>query len=194
MFDPDRFVADCRVALAEDRDRQRALQEVVARAVGNPADVLRAFGEPHSAAVHPLHVNADLTILHVAWPPGIAFRPHDHRMWAVIGVYAGAEDNVFWRRLPPSGGRTRGIEAVGAQALRTGDVAVLGADVVHSVVNPIPRFSCSLQIYGGDFFAIERSEWDAETLQQRQYDVASARREFEEANAALAGAGLPRKS
>jgi predicted metal-dependent enzyme (double-stranded beta helix superfamily) len=194
MFDPDRFVADCRVALAEDRDSLRALREVVARAVANPTDVLRAFGEPHRAAVHPIHVSVDITILHIAWPPGIAFRPHDHRMWAVIGVYAGAEDNVFWRRLPASGGRMRRIEAAGAQALRTGDVAVLGADVVHSVINPIPSFSCSLQLYGGDFFAIKRSEWDAETLQERQYDLASARREFEEANAALAAAGLSRKS
>ena len=95
MFDPDRFVADCRAALAEDRTDQRALREIVARAIANPADIVRAFGEPRRAAVHRLHVGADITVLHFAWPPGIATRPHDHRTWAVIGVYAGAEDNVF---------------------------------------------------------------------------------------------------
>jgi len=23
--------------------------------------------------------------------------PHNHRMWAVIGIYTGREDNIFWR-------------------------------------------------------------------------------------------------
>ena len=75
------------------------------------------------------------------------------------------EDNVFWRRLPPGNGRTRAIEAFGVEALRAGDVTILGTDVVHSVVNPIPRLSCTLQVYGGNFCEIERSEWDAETFQ-----------------------------
>ena len=24
--------------------------------------------------------------------------PHDHAMWAVIGIYGGREDNIFWKR------------------------------------------------------------------------------------------------
>ena len=38
-------------------------------------------------------------------------------------------------------------------------------------------------MYGGDFFATPRSEWDPETLQERPYDVDRARRTFAEANA-----------
>lgn len=45
MFDPDRFVAECRAALAEDPVRRRALREVVARAVSDPAALMRAFGD-----------------------------------------------------------------------------------------------------------------------------------------------------
>ena len=186
MFDPNRFVADCRAAMAEDRS-QHALREVVARAVSNPADILRAFGEPSRAVVNRLYVGADITVLHFVWPPGTAFHPHEHRTWAVIGVYDGAEDNIFWRRLPQGNGRTRGIEAAGAKALRAGDVTILGTDVVHSVINPIPRHSCTLQVYGGNFYEIERSEWDAETLRERSFDLASARRRFEEANAGRGG-------
>ena len=26
--------------------------------------------------------------------------PHDHRMWAAIGIYSGREDNIFWRKVP----------------------------------------------------------------------------------------------
>jgi predicted metal-dependent enzyme (double-stranded beta helix superfamily) len=25
--------------------------------------------------------------------------PHNHHMWAIIGVYGGREDNIFWRRI-----------------------------------------------------------------------------------------------
>jgi predicted metal-dependent enzyme (double-stranded beta helix superfamily) len=26
--------------------------------------------------------------------------PHNHRMWAVIGIYTGGENHIFWRGLP----------------------------------------------------------------------------------------------
>lgn len=26
------------------------------------------------------------------------FKPHDHRMWAVMGIYGGGEHNTFYRR------------------------------------------------------------------------------------------------
>jgi len=55
--------------------------------------------------------------------------PHDHRMWAVIGVYTGREDNIFWRRLPA--GEGAGIEAAGARALSVKDAVPLGRDIIH---------------------------------------------------------------
>lgn len=185
MFDPDRFVAECRAALAEDPVRRRSLGEVVARAVSDPVALTRAFGEPRRAAVQRLYVGPDLTVLHFTWPPEIAFKPHDHRTWGLIGVYEGGEDNIFWRRLPAADGGPSRIEAASAKALRRGDVAFLGEDVVHSVINPLPRFACAIQIYGGDFYAIERSEWDPEALRERPYDMAEAQAQFRRANAAL---------
>ena len=38
--------------------------------------------------------------------------PHNHQMWAVIGIYSGREDNIFWRRLPKGK-----VEAAAARAL-----------------------------------------------------------------------------
>jgi predicted metal-dependent enzyme (double-stranded beta helix superfamily) len=113
--------------------------------------------------------------------------PHNHRMWAVIGVYTGCEDNIYWRRVDSdSGGK---IEAAGAKALRARDCIALGKDLIHSVTNPIPRLTGAIHVYGGDFFAVERSEWDPETLYEGRYDVARAMRLFEESNAALAAPG-----
>jgi predicted metal-dependent enzyme (double-stranded beta helix superfamily) len=111
--------------------------------------------------------------------------PHEHRMWAVIGVYTGGEDNMLWRRIGDEPGNSK-VEAAGARSLRAGDVEPLGRDIVHSVTNPIPRLTGAIHVYGGDFFAVERSEWDAETLTERPYDIEKNMRLFTDANARLA--------
>src|SRR5262245_32022936 len=184
-FDPDRFIADCRAAAAQD-PTHKAVRDVVARAVSDPAGLIRALGEPTRAALHKLHVSPELTILHLLWGPHMVISPHNHNTWAVIGIYSGREDNMFWRRLPAdAGGR---VEAAGAKALGAGDCVPLGPDIIHSVVNPIPRLTGAIHVYGGDFFAIPRSSWDAETLAEGPYDSAETIRLFEESNGRLARA------
>jgi predicted metal-dependent enzyme (double-stranded beta helix superfamily) len=186
MFDLERFVADCRAALAEDGSH-RAVREVLARAVTDPAAVIAELGEPKRAAVRKLHHAPDLTILDVVWAPMMTILPHNHRMWALIGVYTGREDNIFWRRVGDGAAPSR-VEAAGAKALSAKEVAPLGPDIIHSVTNPIPRLTGAIHVYGGDFFAAPRSEWDAETLAERCYDVEKNMRLFEEASARWAAA------
>src|SRR5688500_18085631 len=109
--------------------------------------------------------------------------PHNHRMWAVIGVYTGREDNIFWRQRPGAG---RGkVEAAGAQALCEGDAVPLGPDIIHSVTNPIPRLTAAIHVYGGDFFGAERSEWGPGNSGGRTLRLAE--------DDALLRAGKPRK-
>ncbi|HYM74021.1 MAG TPA: hypothetical protein VET89_13655 [Stellaceae bacterium] len=183
MFDLDQFIADCRAAVAPDASH-KAVREVVARAVADPAAVLKGVGAPRFAGVERIYHAPDLTILNVVWGPMMTIMPHEHRMWAVIGVYTGAEDNMYWRRLGGEDGSSR-VEAAGARSLRVGDAEPLGRDIVHSVTNPIPRLTGAIHVYGGDFFAVQRSEWDPETLQERPYDVERNMRLFTEANARL---------
>ena len=180
MFDLERFIEDCRAAVAEDPSH-KAAREVVARAVSTPAEILRALGEPKRGEVQSLYRSNELTILNVIWAPWTTIMPHDHRMWAVIGIYTGREDNIFWRRVPGAeGGR---LEAAGAKALSERDAAPLGRDIIHSVTNPIPRLTGAIHVYGGDFFDTARSQWDPETLLEGPYDMARTMRVFEEANA-----------
>jgi predicted metal-dependent enzyme (double-stranded beta helix superfamily) len=167
MFDLDRFIADLRAALSE-RSRQ-ALKEVVARAVADPASLVRQIGEPEKAAVEVLHASPELTVLNVIWAPKQVTLPHDHRMAAVIGMYSGREDNTFWRRV--SDPTKFQIEPAGGQALGTGDVTILGRDVIHSVVNPLAKISGAIHVYDGEFLTVERSMWDAETLVEQPYDI-----------------------
>jgi len=180
LFSLERFIEDCRAAVAEDPSH-KAAREIVARAVSTPADVLKALGEPKRGEVQSLYRSNELTILNVIWAPWTTIMPHDHRMWAVIGIYTGREDNIFWRRVPGAeGGR---LEAAGAKALSERDAAPLGRDIIHSVTNPIPRLTGAIHVYGGDFFDTARSQWDPETLLEGPYDMARTMRVFEEANA-----------
>jgi len=175
-MDLDRFVADC-VAAGREADPQAAVKEVLARAMATPKAVLAALGAPEKAGISSLHRSRTLTIFSATWTPQMNLMPHNHLMWALIGIYTGREDNILWRRTPGT------IEAYGAKALFEGDVAVLPADVIHSVTNPLPRFTGGIHIYGGDFFETRRSQWEPETLHEDPSDGQTIREMFERENA-----------
>src|ERR1700757_1437512 len=181
MFDVDQFIADCRAAVRAD-PTHKSVREVVARAVAEPSAVVAGLGEPRGADIRKLYCSEKLTILNVIWGSGMTIMPHNHLMWAVIGIYTGREDNIFWRRLANAPSR---IEAAGAKSLGAGEAEPLGREIIHTVTNPLPRLTGAIHVYGGDFFAVPRSEWDPETLCERALDLDRARRLFEEANARL---------
>lgn len=176
MFDLDRFVEECRAALRESVP-ELAMKAVVERAVSEPSHVEATLGTPRRGEIVTLHHSPELTVLNVLWAPGMAIYPHDHRMWAVIGLYGGREDNTFYRRT------AKGLAASGGKQLACSDVTLLGRNVIHAVANPLRQLTGAIHVYGGDFFRTPRSEWDPATLQERPYDVERARRTFAEANA-----------
>jgi len=178
MFDKDRFVEECRAALKES-NAQAAIQELVTRAVSDPAPVLRGLGEPKRSGVETIHRAEDLTILNLCFGPRMVFKPHDHRMWAVIGIYAGREQNTFYRR------SKKGLRQHGTKELNAKDTVLLGATIIHAVTNPLNQVSGALHVYGGDFFATPRSEWTPQTFEEHPYDMQDTLRAFEEANERL---------
>lgn len=174
-FDRDQFIADCVAAAAADPSH-KLVREVVARAVSEPAAVMKGLGEPTKAAVQKLYAAPDLTILNLVWGPHMTVAPHNHRMWAVIGLYSGREDNIFWKRID---GR---LTPAGVEALGNRDCVPLGKDIIHSVTNPLERYTCAIHVYGGDFYAAERSEWDPESWAESPFDMKKAASRFEAAN------------
>ncbi len=175
MFDVERLVGNCRAALRESTP-EVAVKEVVERAMARPDEIERVLGTPAAGGITTLHHSPELTVLHVIWAPGMAIYPHDHRMWAVIGLYGGREDNFFYRRT------AQGLEQAGGKKVEAREAVLLGKSIVHSVTNPLRQFTGAIHVYGGDFFGVPRSEWDPETLQERPYDVENAKRLFREAN------------
>lgn len=178
QFSAAAFVEECRLALRESRSQQAVLERV-ARAVSDPAAIVRALGEPTRAGIQTLCQSDELTVLNLSWGPGMKLKPHNHEMWAVIGIYAGREENTFYRRDGQS------LQQFGTRELNAGEAVPLGETVIHGVANPLDKLTCALHVYGGDFFETPRSEWDPDTFEERPYSVEDTRRVFEESNARL---------
>ena len=174
-FDLERFIGDCREA-SLDSGGQGAVREVLERAMQRPGRVLATVGEPRQAGIQTLYRAQDLTILNIVWAPLMQLMPHEHNMWALIGIYTGREDNIFWSRSRVA------ITAHGAASLAGGNTAGLPRDVIHSVVNPTEKLTGAIHIYGGDFFEVPRSEWDPESLREYPWDIEKAKRLFRESN------------
>jgi len=178
MFDTDTLLAECREAIREP-DPQRAVREVLVRTLAKPEPVQGALGKD-LGGLDILHSSPELTVLNAIWAPGMKLYPHDHRMWAVIGIYGGTEDNAMYRRGPER------IVHAGGRALHESEVLSLGADAIHAVANPERRFTGAIHVYGGDFLNQPRSQWDPDTLVEQPYDLPRILRLFAEANEAWA--------
>lgn len=174
-FDKDRFVEDC-IKAHKEADATSAVREVLARAVSDHHSVLAGLGDPTMAGLDVLLSSPTLTIFAASWTPQMNLLPHDHMMWALIGIYTGREDNILWRR------NADGIEAYAANCLFEGDVATLQTDVIHSVTNPLLRFTGGIHIYGGDFFGTSRHQWDPDTLLEELSDGETIRAMFVQEN------------
>lgn len=176
MFDPDALLTSCQEAVGE-ADPRLAVRDVLDRVLERQGGVAEVLGRPNGG-IEVLYNSASLTVLNVVWAPKMSIYPHEHRMWAAIGIYGGAEDNTLFRRTQ------QGIAKSGVRELRERDVFLLGAEAIHSVHNPVKRFTGAIHVYGGDFLNQPRSQWDPDTLVEEPYDRARVVEVFEQANAA----------
>jgi predicted metal-dependent enzyme (double-stranded beta helix superfamily) len=141
----------------------------VERAVADPAAIDARLGAPSRGGIETLCRSGELTVLWIVWPSRARLFPRDHRMWAANGIFAGREDNTFYRR------RRDGIVVSGGSELETGETLLLGADAINGVVNPTAAYTAALNVYGGDYFGTARSQWDPETLREAPFDVEQVR-------------------
>jgi predicted metal-dependent enzyme (double-stranded beta helix superfamily) len=169
-FDPERFVADCFAAALESRS-ELAVRDVVMDAIRAGSWIDRALGTD-SPAGGPVTLIASerLTIQRFQWPGGYRCCPHEHRMWAVVGVYAGREINRCYDRT------TTGLREREVIEVRSGEIIVMDADVVHTVENPAADRTAALHVYGGDLLSVARHGWDPSGLESPYDEVAAGER------------------
>ena len=175
-FSIDSFLSDLHAANA-DASPRHAVADVVARAVSEPEALAEAFGpltRGHSTA---LFRSPGLLVLHIVWPPGLSVEPHEHNLWAVMGIYRGVEDNTFYRRTES------GIERQGAVRLEPRDTRIMGEEAIHAVDIPASAPTGAIHVYGGDLITIARSEFDPATREERPFDWEKSDRQFAEMNA-----------
>jgi predicted metal-dependent enzyme (double-stranded beta helix superfamily) len=163
MFDTDVFVADCVAALGETQP-MLAVKDVLDRAVATPDVLVRSLGiEPGVTVVHR---SPELTVLTVIVPAASKpTLPHDHRMWALVGIYAGQEENQFFRR------SSGGLEASGGRSVRLSETLAMGDDTVHAIHNPLAHSAlAAIHVYGGDLVGASRSMWTEPDYHEQPYD------------------------
>jgi len=111
--------------------------------------------------------------MNVVWGPRMYFPPHDHRMWASIGIYGGCEDNQLYHchdsRVHSSSGRS----------IRCGETFSLDKAAIHSVHNPLNRLTGAIHVYGGAFLTEPRRVWDMESMSQKITNADRSRERFQ---------------
>ena len=169
MFDLEKFVRECQSALDDPKPSQR-VEALVKKAISDPNAVKEAFAEAKSVERHgPITFawrDASLSVADVTTPPGLKSPAHNHKMWAVIGVYDGQEHNRFYRY------ENGALHHKGERMLEEGDVAVLGPEAVHAIANPLSANSSAIHVYGGDLVErSNRSMWNPHTDEHEDYDI-----------------------
>ena len=146
-----------------------AVRDVVLRAVSEPGALERAFPVPLADDDDDgvLYREADLLVAHVIFPQQFSTGIHEHAVPAVIGVWAGHENNHLFER------SDRGLRPLGVQRVTVGEVLTLSADAIHDVHSPEASHSGALHVYLGDITAIERSRWDDTESDPLPFDLKS---------------------
>jgi predicted metal-dependent enzyme (double-stranded beta helix superfamily) len=152
MFSADEFVRDVQMASVA-ADPISAVQAVVEAAISDGASIDSALGTERKRENDTLFSSPTLTVQRILWPGGVGSPPHEHRMWAVIGVYRGEELNRLFERTPD------GLKECGDRVVRRRETIALDRDVIHSVENPHRELTAGLHVYGGDIRGIDRSAW-----------------------------------
>ena len=167
MFDLQGFVDRCKELVRSPHPAAQIL-ELMRTAVKDAGSIKKAVApaDPQAPVTDAILFRSDdLLVFNATLPPHFVSVSHDHRMWAVIGIYEGQENNVFYKRSP-----TR-LEEVNRREVLAGEAILLGPDVIHAVANPLDFTTLGLHVYGGDLHSAERSMWNPHTGEELRYDV-----------------------
>jgi predicted metal-dependent enzyme (double-stranded beta helix superfamily) len=159
VFDPDEFVQRCLSCLTA-ADPVGLAADAMASALADSDGVQRTFGE---GAFNVLYWSPQMLIFQGTGHPGVWSRIHDHKMWAVIGVFRGVERNEFFERGDNRLRRTSELD------IHAGKPEVLDPDVIHRSGNPEAEPNGWLNVYGGDLIHAIRTQWDDDGTNERPY-------------------------
>ena len=123
---------------------------------------------------HLLHEEPDhsLAVFVVNWLPGRGAPPHDHGTWAVVAGVEGIERNTSYKRVDD---RSRAdyaeLEIKKAVNAAEGELICMKTGGIHSVHNDTENISLSLHTYGRHVNHTDRSQFDLETQEKKDFIV-----------------------
>ena len=168
MFKIENFIAQCLQAIKQT-EPTNTIKQLVQQAIANPDHLKQALAshtKSRSLKDSVLFLSDTLTLLPATTPTGLHTPAHDHQMWAVIGIYEGAEHNDFFLE------DVDGLKKKSSKVLRKGEVAVLNKNTIHAVSNPLDVNCYAIHIYGGNLVNQPgRSMWNPHTLKREPYDI-----------------------
>lgn len=146
-----------------------AVEALVREVVSHPERLREAVqersGSGAAAGFDVFWRSEDLTVFHAILPPGFRNAPHDHGTWAIVGVHAGTERNVFYRRNGEVAAEEYAIDA------NAPEVIVMRPGVIHAIANPLALATSAIHVYGNNHFDASRSMWDPQTLIEEPYQM-----------------------
>ncbi|MGB5708963.1 MAG: cysteine dioxygenase family protein [Arenicellales bacterium] len=174
------YVSDLKEITAETTDEEEIIDRVgplVERLVADKSWLQQKYyetDEEQGFGVHLLHEEPDhtLAVLIVNWLPGRGTPPHDHGTWAVVAGVEGTERNIRYKRLD-DGSRPDYAE-LGVKLdfkADAGDVVAIKTGGIHAVVNETDRITLSLHTYGKHVNYTNRSQFNLETNEKKEYIV-----------------------
>jgi predicted metal-dependent enzyme (double-stranded beta helix superfamily) len=135
-----------------------------------PPQLTRAAADRH--LTYPLYIAPDesWSMASVVWAVGQQTNVHSHETWGAVGIYAGAELEVRYRK-PTDATPARPLVPAGEQRWDRGQVTVCCTtdDDVHSVVAVGDEPTIGIHVYGGNIGTIERRAYDPATGETRWF-------------------------
>ena len=104
-----------------------------------------------------------LSLFSLVVPPGAATPVHDHLAWGLVGLYAGEQDELVYRRAAGAhDDHHAAIELAERNRIRPGDFYVLMPPEgdIHSVATVSPVASVSIHLLGNDTGCVWRHAYE----------------------------------
>lgn len=112
---------------------------------------------------YPLYIepNGIFCVTAVTFAPGTLTAIHDHRVWGVVGVYQGYEEQVMYKHEGQKLVQTAKITSYEGEC----SYLLPPDEEIHSVFNPNEQCAVSLHVYGADIAQVPRRQFCLKTGQ-----------------------------
>jgi predicted metal-dependent enzyme (double-stranded beta helix superfamily) len=142
--------------------------------VSNPDTIEERFkrGGTDGHGRYMLHRAPHFNVTAVVWRPNDTAKAHNHETWGMIGVIGNEIQETRFRRLDD--GTKEGyadieVTEVLVHKPRAVSLLVPPEDDIHEMLNPTPRDTVEIHVYGKDLVALQRLRFDPATQSVRTF-------------------------